>query len=72
MGGYNINNLRYADDTALTAKSEKELHELLNIAGENENRGLTLNKTEDIPKKQVIPECKITVNGTILKQVEQV
>ena len=39
----NINNLRYADDTTLMAKSEEELKSLLMKVKENENVGLKLN-----------------------------
>ena len=40
----NINNLRYADDTALMAESEKELKSLLmKVKEESEKVGLKLN-----------------------------
>ena len=40
----NINNLRYADDTTLTAESEKELKSLLmKVKEESEKAGLKLN-----------------------------
>ena len=40
----NINNLRYADDTILTAESEEELNSLLmKVKEESEKAGLTLN-----------------------------
>ena len=40
----NINNLRYADDTTLTAESEKELKNLLmKVKDECEKTGLKLN-----------------------------
>ena len=40
----NINNLRYADDTTLRAKSEEELKSLLmKVKEESENVGLKLN-----------------------------
>ena len=40
----NINNLRYADDTALKAESEEELKSLLmNMNEESEKVGLKLN-----------------------------
>ena len=43
-GGHNINNIRYADDTVLTADSEEKLQELLNkVEEESENKGLELN-----------------------------
>ena len=41
--GRNINNLRYADDTTLMAKSEEELKSLLIVKEESEKVGLKLN-----------------------------
>ena len=35
--GRNINNLRYADDTTLTAESEEELRSLLRVKEESES-----------------------------------
>ena len=44
IAGRNINNLRYADDTALMAESEEELKSLLmKVKEESENVGLKLN-----------------------------
>ena len=44
IAGRNINNLRYADDTALMAESEVELRSLLmKVKEESENAGLKLN-----------------------------
>ena len=44
IGGRNINNLRYADDTTLTAESEEELKNLLmRVKEESERVGLKLN-----------------------------
>ena len=52
----NINNLRYADDTALMAESEKELKSLLmKVKEESENVGLKLN----------IQQTKIMASGPI-------
>ena len=43
IAGRNINNLRYADDTSLTAESEEELKSLLmKVKEESENAGLKL------------------------------
>ena len=43
IAGRNINNLRYADDTTLTAQSEKELKSLLmKVKEESEKPGLKL------------------------------
>ena len=44
IAGRNINNLRYADDTTLTAESEEELKSLLmTVKEESEKVGLKLN-----------------------------
>ena len=44
IAGRNINNLRYADDTTLMAKSEEGLKSLLmKVKKESENAGLKLN-----------------------------
>ena len=44
VGGKNINNLRYADDTTLMAESEEELKSLLmKVKEESEKVGLKLN-----------------------------
>ena len=52
----NINNLRYADDTTLTADSEEELKSLLmKVKEENEKVGLKLN----------IQKTKIMASGPI-------
>ena len=44
IAGRNINNLRYADDTTLTAESKEELKSLLmKVKEESEKVGLKLN-----------------------------
>ena len=44
IAGRNINNLRYADDTTITAESEEELKSLLmKVKEESEKTGLKLN-----------------------------
>ena len=53
----NINNLRYADDTTLMAKSEEELKSLLmKVKEESEKVGLKLN----IQKMKIMPSGPIT------------
>ena len=53
----NINNLRYADDTTLTAESEKELKSLLmKVKVESEKVGLKLN----IQKTEIMASSPIT------------
>ena len=56
MGGRNINNLRYADDTTLMEESEKELKSLLmEVKDEGKKVGLKLN----------IQKTKIMASGPI-------
>ena len=53
----NINSLRYADDTTLTAESEEELKNLLmKVKEESENVGLKLN----IQKLKIMASSRIT------------
>ena len=55
--GRNINNLRYADDTTLTAENKEELKSLLmKVKEESEKVGLKLN----------IQKSKIMVSGPII------
>ena len=57
IGGRNINNLRYADDTTLMAESEEELKSLLmKVKEESEKVGLKLNiqKTKIIASSPII------------------
>ena len=73
MGGHNINNLRYADDTVLISENEKDLQQLLNIVeSKSEENGSELNskKTEVmvISRKEEPPLINITINGIKLKQ----
>ena len=61
IGGHNMNNLRYADDTVLISESEDKLQELLRkVIEESEKKGLTINckKTECmvVSKKTVKPQ----------------
>ena len=56
IGGRNISNLRYADDTTFMAESKEELKSLLKkVKGESEKAGLTLN----------IQKTKIMASGPI-------
>ena len=56
IAGRNINNLRYADDTTLTAESEEDLKSLLmKVKEESEKAGLKLN----------IQKTKIMASGPI-------
>ena len=56
IAGCNINNLRYADDTTITAESKEEQKSLLmKVKEESEKAGLKLN----------IPKTKITASDPI-------
>ena len=72
IGGKIINNLRYADDTALIAENQKDLQNLLNVVKNgNRKKGWDLNskKTEVmVISKKTTPECNFFVDGTKLKQ----
>ena len=57
IGGRNINNLRYADDTILMVESEVELKSLLvKVKEESEKVGLKLN----IQKTKIMASSPIT------------
>ena len=56
IAGRNINNLRYADDTTLMAKSEEELKSLLKLKVEREKVDLKLN----IQKTKIMASDPIT------------
>ena len=43
IAGININNLRYADDTTLTAESKERKSLLMKVKEESEKTGLKLN-----------------------------
>ena len=74
IAGRNINNLRYADDTTLTAESEEELKSLLmKVKEESEKIGLKLNiqktkimATGPITSWQIDREAMKTVTDFIL------
>ena len=69
IAGRNINNLRYADDTSLMAKSEGELKSLLTkVKEESEKVGLKLN----IWKTKIMASGPITswqIDGEAMKTV---
>ena len=57
IAGRNINNLRYADNTTVTAESEEELKSLLiKVKEESENVGLKF----DIQKTKIMASGPIT------------
>ena len=67
IAGRNLNNLRYADDTTLTAESE-ELKSLLKVKEESKNVGLKLN----IQKTKIMASGSITswrIDGETMERV---
>ena len=72
MAGRNINNLRYADDTSLTAESEEELKSLLmKVKKESEKVGLKLN----IQKTKIMASSPITsqqIDGETMETVTDI
>ena len=70
IAGRNISNLRYADDTTLMAKSEKELKSLLmKVKEESEKVGLKLN----IQKTKIMASDSITsweIDGETVKRYQ--
>ena len=68
IAGRNINNLRHADDTTLTAESKEELKSLLMKVKESEKVGLKLN----IQKTKIMASAPITswqIDGEIMETV---
>ena len=69
IAGRNLNNLRYADDTTLTAESEEELKSLLmKVKEESEKVGLKLN----IQKTKIMASGPITswkIDGETVERV---
>ena len=68
IAGKNINNLRYADDTTLTAESEELKSLLMKVEEESENVGLKLN----IQKTKNMSSSPITSWQTDAETVEKV
>ena len=76
VGGHNINNIRYADDTVLIADSAEKLQMLVNAVNiASERRGLRINKGKTecmvVTKKNVTPDCPIQINQETIRKVEE-
>ena len=77
VDGLNVNCLLYADDAVLIASTECELQALVTTLKEGcENNGLSLNANKTkvliLERDEERTECKISVNGKILEQVNEV
>ena len=74
IGGTVVNNLRYADDTAIIAESEEQLQRLINVVvTKREEKGLYSNSAKSFAmvfsKALQIPTCNTNVHYKILEQV---
>ncbi|RUS76894.1 hypothetical protein EGW08_015333 [Elysia chlorotica] len=74
ISGQNINNIRYADDTALVAETPEQLQALLDkVNEESEKCGLAMNakktKVMVISRKDITPKININIGNTVLEQV---
>ena len=75
IGGKNITNLRFADDTGLIADSAQGLQLIVDVVNSDSlKRGLKMNikktKTMVISRDLANPKVNIKVDGTTLEQVE--
>ena len=68
IAGININNLRFADDTTLTAQSEDDLRSILmKVKEESEKVGLKLNSLETFRKLRLWhPVCHFMAMETVI------
>ena len=76
LNEYNINNIRYADDTVLVADSEEKLQCLLNeLSEESERKGLKINKSKTeimvISRTDGNPRVYIRIEDNLVKQVDK-
>ena len=74
--GQNLNNIRYADDTALIADSEENLQEIVShVKTESSKKGLDMNikktKVMIISRNPTGKKIKIEVDGQYLEQIEK-
>ena len=74
IGGANINNLRYADDTALLAECDTDLQTLVtavNNKGKPYGMEMNIKKTKGmvVSRKDPVPSINISIEGTPIQQV---
>ena len=75
IGGRNINNIRYADDTVLLADSEEKLQALVDGMQEScQRKGMKINsgKTETmgVTKRRQRVNVRIMIEGMLIRQTE--
>ena len=76
IGGVNMNNLRYADDTGLLAIDSGKLQDLINTVNEKgKEYGMSINikktKVMVVTKNKVTPNAKIAIEGRAIEQVKK-
>jgi len=75
IGGHNVNNIRYADDTVLLAESQEKLQDLLDkVVDASRKKGLTINckKTECmVVSKRTSPPCELKIGQEKIKKVQK-
>ena len=76
IGGRNVNNIRYADDTVLVADSAEKLQALVSeVNRASEEKGLKINreKTECmvVSKRSEAPDCPLQIEQEPVGKVEQ-
>src|SRR5215469_12443980 len=76
LNGYNINNIRDADDTVIVADSEEKLYGLLNVLNEmSERKGLKINKSKTevmvISRAVRNPRVYFRIKDNLVKQVDR-
>ena len=76
VGGHNINNLRYADNTSLLALEEQKRQNLLTTVydkGKSYIMEINVKKTKSMAasKKQETPKVSVSLVGTAIEQVQK-
>ena len=77
IGGVNINNLRYADDTVLIAESSMNLQALLTAVNEKgKSYGMEMNITKTrsmvVSRNKPVPNISIKIEGKPIQQVDSI
>ena len=73
IGGKNINNVTFADDTVFEAETEKELQEISDVrVTSSEAKGLTLNSKKTVSmiftRESGVPNFVLRVHNEVIKQ----
>ena len=76
VGGRNLNNVRYADDTVMVADSAEKLQELVNAVNEaSEEKGLRINRAKTecmvVSKRNEPIDCHVEIHQEPIKKVQE-